>query len=358
MHHCRTAVVAWISLLVVAIIALRLISPYFKGNQPGALKATQVSLHWQSPDPSAGLPASRYTPTFELVNVGGSPVRIKSVQTSCGCATARAEPEIVPPWGKSSVTVNMDSLEVGVRAATITLETDAPSTPQVPLQLIAEGYRRPPYVFQINADLYYQAGYTDDDVRKVLVDTVVLRGIPADPPALSTDVQILQFGKPTIAERPYIADPDMLVRSYTFPVRFAKHPPEEGFSGEVRVADPWVRGRVLRARLFGERNLPIRAIPTRLILDASGGDARPRPIRFLAKSKDGGMSLKAVTEGDDSPLLVEADAEGASNQYVVFRVSWRPGKKIKEGIFNIILRPASGGSASLTVPVQVRVRGG
>jgi hypothetical protein len=279
------------------------------------------------------------------------------VRTSCGCATAEAKPEIVPPGGKSSVLVNMDSLEVGVRVASITLETDSPATPLINLQLVAEGFRRPPYVFQLNADLYYHEGFADDEVRKVIVDTVVLRGVSPDPPLLSIDVEVLQIGMPSVAERPYLADADLLVRSFTFPVRFAKHPPDEGFSGEIRVTDRWNPGRVLRSRVFGERNLPIRAIPPRLVLDASSESSSSPTARLVARTRSGGTDLKVVVEGEDSPLVVKADLIGDDDRFASFRVSCKPGQKPKQGIFNLIVTPASGGQVSLTVPVQVRVRG-
>jgi len=105
----------------------------------GLIQAKQPTLHWQCPEPVIGSSSSPSTPTFELVNPGGSPVQIKSIRTNCGCAAAQAEPEIVPPGGRSVVRVGVDSLEVGSRAATITLETDSPTTPQVILTVVAEG---------------------------------------------------------------------------------------------------------------------------------------------------------------------------------------------------------------------------
>ncbi len=85
-----------IVLLFTAYFLSRKNDPGSSPSQPGALRASRSKLQWQSPNPEVGLPSSGHTPTFDLVNIGGSPVRIQSVGTTCGCATARAEPEVDP----------------------------------------------------------------------------------------------------------------------------------------------------------------------------------------------------------------------------------------------------------------------
>jgi len=343
--------------LGIALPLLWMARPLPPAVSPGSLQAKQTMLHWRSPDPTAGSPPSA-KPTFELVNVGGSPVQIQSVRTNCGCASAWAEPEIVPPGGRSLIRVTLDPLEVGVRAASITLETDAPTTPQVKLNLIAEGYRRPPYLFEINGDLYYHEGYSNNETRKVIVDAVTSKEVPPQPPSLSSDPPLVEFGPASVSERPHALSPDLLVRSYTYPVRFSKEPPKEGFAGEVSVADPWVPGRVLRTRLVAEQNRAIRVVPSLLVLSMTEGDTASPPIHFFVRTNRDGSSLKSVAEGTDNPLIVEAEAKQDDDRFSKFRVTWRPDQKVKEGTYNIIVTSGDGDLGSLTVPVQVRIRKG
>ncbi len=354
----RLAFAGLVLVLGISLPLLWMTRPWSPTIALGSLQAKQTTLHWQSPDPADIPPSSSSTPTFELVNIGGLPVQIQSIRTSCGCATARAEPELVPPGGRSLIRVSMESLEVGARAATITLGTDSPVSPQINLTLVVEGYRRPPYLFQINADLYYQEGYSADETRKVVVDAITLKGVPPDPPVLSYDTAVLQVAPPTVAERPYIANPEMLVQSYTFPVRFAKPPPQGGLSGEVSVADPWVAGRALRTKLFVEQNRPIRVVPSVLTLYVTEGATIATPVRFLARAKSDGVFLKSVGQGDDSPLVVEPEEKSNNDRFSRFRVSWKPSRQVKEGVYNIVVTTEPGGSGSLIVPVQVRIREG
>lgn len=111
-----------------------------KLHEPGNLVPEQAEVEWRCPPP--GDMARK--PGFELVNVGGTPVRITSVRSGCGCANAQAEPLVVPPRGKTTVLVDVEPIDAGVRFVTIVVETDSPTSPSVPLRLSADGWRRPP----------------------------------------------------------------------------------------------------------------------------------------------------------------------------------------------------------------------
>lgn len=342
--------------LVAASILAHQMRDSWASASPGRLQATRESLHWRSPDPSVGTRPGPSSPMFEVVNVGVTPVQILSVKTNCGCAASiQAEPRMVPPGGKSAVIVSLDPLEVGARPVTILLETDAPATPEVKLELVQEGYRRPPYVFQFVGQLFYQQGYSRDATREVAVDVVMPRESPAGPPMITTDLSFMEFGPPTVSEIPYITDPRMVMRSYRFPVRFVADPPAEVFSGQVSVADPWIPGRILSLNVFGKANPPIHAIPARLVLDADGARSS---ARFLARSTRDRLPLKAMAEGDDSPLVVAVTGAADENGYYPFEVRWQPGREVTEGDHNVIVRTEPAGTASLTIPVLVRDREG
>ncbi|MDR3620804.1 MAG: DUF1573 domain-containing protein [Paludisphaera borealis] len=319
-------------------------------RSPGVLKATKAVLEWQCPDPSAEHGSTHAHPKFEVVNAGGSPVRILSMSTSCGCATAEADPVLVPPGGRSTVTVRMDPLEVGVRAATITLETDAPLTPTVGLQVIAEGYRRPPYLFQMTNGLYFHEGYSRDEPREISIDVVALRSTPDTPPAVTNDLPFLEIGPPTSREVDHAKGPEFVVRTYRYPVRIVADPPDEGFSGQVSAAAPWIDGRSLQCNVHGEPNRPIRVVPSRLVLDVTkdGG------TRFLARSNRGDRSLTASAKEADGPLVVEEVEEVGDSGFRAFNVRLKGGRTAAEGVYQVIVRAGGEGEESLTVPIRIR----
>ncbi len=70
------------------------------------------------------------------------------------------------------------------------------------------------------------------------------------------------------------------------------------------------------------------------------------------------IPLKAVAEWEDSPLVVEAEAKEGGGKFTAFRVGWKAGRAIKEGIYNVIVTPVEGGATSLTVPIHVLHRKG
>ena len=70
----------------------------------------------------------------------------------------------------------MERIDVGTRGAAIVLGTDSPQTPEVRLQLIEEGYRRPPFVLQFQADLFYPQGFSKSEVREATVEVVIPEG--------------------------------------------------------------------------------------------------------------------------------------------------------------------------------------
>jgi len=240
----------------------------------------------------------------------------------------------------------MEPLEVGVRAAVITLETDAPSTPVVQLQIVEEGYRRPPYLLSCAGDLFYQEGSDFGEPRDIHVEIVALRGVPERKPSPTSTLPCLRIEPPVVTERKHFNDPDLVVRDYRFPVLVTEEPPVEGFTGLVTVPDPYVSGREVR--------LPIRVAPSRLILDPAEGGK----VRLLARSHRDKLPLTAAPEGADSPLIVEAVGADDETGFRAFEVRWKPGRDVAEGVYNVTVRLESGGRASVTVPVMVREREG
>lgn len=298
-------------------------------------------------------------PTFELVNVGGTPIEILSVSTACGCATVTAEPLVVPPGGKTAVSVKMDPLEVGARAATFTVETDSPISPRVYLQLTQEGYRRPPYVFLFTAELFYQRGYSKFDTREVLVDTVEPAGSTGAPPAVTSDLAFLRFDPLGSKEKPFAADPRMVVRSYRYEVRLVADPPTTAFAGRALVSDPWVPGRVLERNIFGEANPPIHAVPARLILQVDSPDTARSRRAFIARSTRDRGPLTARIADEGAPLILELQGKPHENGYHTYLVRCKPGLKVTDGEYEIIVQADGPESTEqLTIPVLVRGHGG
>ena len=62
---------------------------------------------------------------FKYQNVGKTPVRFKSVRTSCGCTAAQSQTEEVPPGDKGEITATFKIGDrTGTQIKTVTVETD------------------------------------------------------------------------------------------------------------------------------------------------------------------------------------------------------------------------------------------
>jgi hypothetical protein len=62
---------------------------------------------------------------FKYQNVGKTPVRFKSVRTSCGCTAAQSQTEEVPPGDKGEITATFKIGDrIGTQVKTVTVETD------------------------------------------------------------------------------------------------------------------------------------------------------------------------------------------------------------------------------------------
>jgi hypothetical protein len=90
---------------------------------------TQIELHPAVGDKEA-------VGHFKYKNTGDTPVRIKSVKTSCGCTAAQSQKEAIAPGGNGEVTA---TFKIGDRTGTqvkgVTVETDDAAHPTVELVL-------------------------------------------------------------------------------------------------------------------------------------------------------------------------------------------------------------------------------
>lgn len=80
---------------------------------------------------------SKIPSEFILYNKGGKPLRIKDVQTSCGCTVAKISKKVISPGDYSRLKVEMDtSIKLGKVRKTITVASNDPQRPELLLFLV------------------------------------------------------------------------------------------------------------------------------------------------------------------------------------------------------------------------------
>ena len=75
---------------------------------------------------------------FKYQNTGNTPVRFKSVRTSCGCTAAQSQKDEVPPGEKGEITATFKIGDrTGTQLKTVTVDTDDAANPTTVLTLKA-----------------------------------------------------------------------------------------------------------------------------------------------------------------------------------------------------------------------------
>lgn len=145
---------------------------------------------WTSPadKPYRKLGLDEASATFEVENVGGVPVHITDVETSCGCAMPEIEPRTIAAGGVGVVKVKATPLDTGEKTVSLTLNTDSPASPQVVLRLHIVGSRQPPYMTQAGGDLGYISDFSEPEVREIFAFTLESADADPTPPAATSDL--------------------------------------------------------------------------------------------------------------------------------------------------------------------------
>lgn len=318
-------------------------------GRPGYLVAPEPERIWKAPEaPARDRPSAA---RFAIHNPGETTVRILSIDKSCGCATPEVKPSVLQPGSTGVVEVRAEPPAVGERAVTITLYTDSPLTPTLPLQLRVVSGRQPPFLFDIKGDLAFDA---DGGEREVTITTVEPAWRTASP-ILDSDLEQLRFELGEVKDQPY-GQTEYVLRSYTYRARFDPSPPQGSFSGLVTVTDPWEPNRTRRLHVFGRAIPTVRVLPSPIVLDLSD-PARDVGSMFVILTKDAYPDLRAEPEaapGELSPLIVERRGPSRSARSAQFAVRPRPGIDVREGAYTLRIRGDSSGLDLSTVTLIVK----
>jgi hypothetical protein len=122
------------------------------------------------------------------------------------------------------------------------------------------------------------------------------------------------------------------------------------------VIDPWDPRRVETKIVYGETPPPMRVIPSRAMLRA-GKEFHSKEIKadFLISCADPvpDLALEAAG-GPESPLVISPLRWVEQGRRARFSVRVNPGR-VREGVFDVIVRRASPSSERVVVPISLRV---
>ena len=185
---------------------------------------------------------------FRVVNRGGSIVQINAVKSGCDCTVPRVEPKIVEPGAVAVVEIVTEPPEFGERTVVVTLVTDSPVTPEVPLhfQMKARDRDGESYLLRAGNPLVYMGDWSPDEPRQIIVTTVQAPG-EEKPPQVTCDLPFLKFELIDVDEKTS-TDPSVVFRNYTYRPTSLHIPHRAALKGRRRC---WTPGTTIDFRSLG-----------------------------------------------------------------------------------------------------------
>ena len=328
------------------------------GPREGKLLARNPEKNWQPsvegkdgsyipPDPA------RFVP-FEVENVGRTPVRVKTIETTCGCTSAQIEPSVINPGVTAVVKAYPASIPSGEMMVAITLHTDSPLTPSVQLRLRSRGMMRPPYLLDARGDLTFKGRTLTSESRDFEIYVVEPEGSSPRLPEIRTDLSFLALSPPVLVHEGVYSGSNASVRRYRSAVRFVREPPVPYVSGSVGILDPWHSEHVKELPVTAEVLPGLRAAPSRILLVAKSSSDWTASATLFVFSDEPEPDLRFdVPKG--SPLLVRRETADPEATRAVFSISLKPDLPIREGEHRLSVRPSSSSAEQITIPVSIRL---
>ena len=327
-----------------------------KRPREGKLLVTQPEKTWQPdvegkdgsfvpPDPALFVP-------FEIENTGRSPVRVRTIETTCGCISAKIEPSVVEPGGTAIVKVFPAAPPTGETTVGITLHTDSPLTPTVSLLLRSRGTMRPPYLLDVRGDLTFKGRSFTSESRDFDVYVVEPEGSSPRLPEIRSDLSFLTLSPLVLVQKGTYSGSNAAFRKYTCTVRFVREPPAPYVSGSVKILDPWHPDHVKELQATAEVLPRLRAAPSRIVITARSSTDWSASAELLVLSDESEPDLHFKVP-DDSPLFVRHMATDPDAKRTVFSISLKPDGPIMEREHRLSVRSSSSSADEVTVPVHV-----
>ena len=159
------------------------------------------------------------------------------------------------------------------------------------------------------------------EVREILVTTIEEAGSDPKIPIVKTDLKVLDIDAPVMyEEKPYV-QPGTLARRYRINIKLVAGLEARAFAGDISVIDPWHPTHVEQLRVHAEVRPPFKAIPSRVILRATGKETGGlASSNVLILSQEPLHDLVIEADQNPPPFILsrpQSDAEGLQHSFTV-----------------------------------------
>ncbi len=302
--------------------------------------------------------------SFALTNKGETTVKIIRMISSCSCTEATVAPEIVPPGAVSVVRLEAHAAAVGDVDAVVSIQTDSTLTKVIPLQLRVQTVREVPFMHSAGGELVFNGHYAVGDVRKIYVTTIEATRDGTEKPNLSVNLPFCTIGEPTVSREEMPASDEVgLGKSrlykclYIYELTLSGLPPDDGgFSGQVRIVDPWDWDHLLTEIVQGDPATLIRAEPAELTFRFDNQLSRYQPIRCSVLSNRD-LSAALVADSSKVPLEITIDEKSSTPRRKVFEVkpiAAAPPVQAEDQASMVVVIDGATSDRLLTIPTTVK----
>lgn len=324
------------------------------GSNGMGLRAVQPVLEWKSSD----LPFNREPPVanlvFRLVNDGSRPIRVQSVQASCGCTKLALSAEDVPPRSEVELTATVTTFPFGEKSISVEVHTDAEPDRPLGLTILMHGTRKPPYLLQWHGDLTYLSASQFNESRLISVIALEKSG-GSLPPIVEPSAPWVKLGSPRVVDKPDVTA-GYKVRTYFFPVTVAPIGEGSVATASVSVKDPYQPDHVGTIPVEVRPSSGPTVFPSRLRWDVERLEAKfssrvllrwPAPVSdievsILPKSAIGTIEVRRL------------EADGVRSELVEFEIRPKPGALPPQGDYVVLFSTSGNPRRSARCGITVR----
>lgn len=289
---------------------------------------------------------------FAFRNVGGGPVRISKVETSCGCTTAFSEHDVYLPGESGYIDAALSLPSFGKKAVDIFVYSEN-STDPIHLQ-IAGAFMPAVHASWIPAqpELVGPASSAD-----CLLTLEALSTHPGETQVLSTGAK-RGLVRTVLVKSELHPMPSMLGyfrTTFTFRVT-----PAQGTEGEIsdsiaiRLSQPFESEIVIPVSGHIGSGFVLR--PSKLLYISADRQITPTICRVAVTNLQQ-FSIDRINNPFKDWLTVSVDSTEPDGAVLTAKVSRQPPSSVLSGSIEIVMRDSSGVTRNLSIPVSVRVEG-
>jgi hypothetical protein len=311
----------------------------------GPVPKLEVSTkEWDFGEKWTGEPAET---TLTLKNVGGAPLRIEKLKTSCGCTAARVENTVLQPGQTEEVKVSYDTRTRKEKVSqTIRVHSNDPDNPVTTIAVT--GQVKAPVKITPSQSLQLGSLGREDTVTK----SVEIQCLYPEPLELK-----LEDSQPKYLE----VRLDEIQRGKSYKLTATTKPPlrDGSLNAVVRLLTGLERMPTIPVRISGSVQLPVAVTPKVLYASSPAQQSVQRTLRLLSR-REHPVAITSITASHPAikteilPARADRSPTEVGSATIMIRVTLPPGDELPADGATITIATDDAEFSEFVVPVKTK----